>query len=327
MFRIKNGLRLAAALMGLVVLSGCAETQFLIHTAKRTGVVKPQATVGGGHYKVGNPYQIKGVWYYPSVNYAYDKTGIASWYGPQFHNKKTANGEVFDMNTVSAAHKTLPLPTFVQVTNMENGRSMKIRINDRGPYAHGRIIDLSRRAAQLLGFEKQGTARVRVAVLAEESQAAATRLQGKAMLASTGSPITVEKAPKPSVTTESLAAPRDIAAPPQETNKTVLPKIPDAKPPQKQALQETATEQVRQDAPADKTILFVQAGAFSHFDNANRVKAMLHGIGPVKVSTILINGKDLFRVRVGPVAGVAEADRILEGVIAAGYPDARIIVD
>ncbi len=115
-----------------------------------------------GAVKVGKPYQIGGVWYHPAEDPAYDKTGHASWYGPNFHGKKTANGEIFDMNKLSAAHTTLPMPSYVRVTNLENGRSLKLRINDRGPFAKNRILDVSRRAAQLLGFEKKGVTRVRV---------------------------------------------------------------------------------------------------------------------------------------------------------------------
>ena len=331
MFRLHNvfqgsghrKLRLMAGALVLTILGGCAETQFLIHTAKRAGVGKGIQTEGGGVYKVGNPYQIKGVWYYPKIDYDYDESGVASWYGPQFDGKPTANGEVFDMNAVSAAHKTLPIPTWVQVTNLENGRSMNIRINDRGPYAHGRIIDLSRRAAQLMGFENQGTAKVRVRVLADESRALAARLQGQALLASNGSPITMDKAPKSAVTTESLAPPGDIAAPVQSTQLRKSPPIP--RPPQ--VAEAKPGESFTQEKITNKDTLFIQAGAFSHYDNANRVKAMLHGIGPVKISTILVNGIDLFRVRIGPVADVAEADRLLEEAIVAGFPDARIIVD
>src|SRR5580698_1169108 len=117
---------------------------------------------GQGIYKVGNPYQIDGTWYYPSEDWNYNETGIASWYGEQFHGKYTANGEIFDLNQLTAAHRTLPMPTVVRVTNLDNGRSIEVRVNDRGPYARGRIIDMSRRAAQLLGFEGQGTAKVRV---------------------------------------------------------------------------------------------------------------------------------------------------------------------
>ncbi len=121
------------------------------------------------NYKVGTPYEVAGQWYYPAEDYGYREEGIASWYGPGFHGKRTANGEVYDMNALTAAHKTLPMPSVVQVTNLENGRSMKVRINDRGPFVEGRIIDLSRRSAQLLGMELQGTARVLVELVPDES--------------------------------------------------------------------------------------------------------------------------------------------------------------
>ena len=92
-------------------------------------------------YKVGAPYQINGVWYYPAADYSYDETGVASWYGEQFDRKYTANGEIFDLNELTAAHRTLPMPSIVQVTNLTNGRSLQLRVNDRGPFARGRIIE------------------------------------------------------------------------------------------------------------------------------------------------------------------------------------------
>jgi rare lipoprotein A len=128
-------------------------------------------------YKIGGPYTVKGITYYPHVDYAYDQSGIASWYGEQFQGQYTANGEVFDLNELSAAHTTLPLPSIVEVVNLQNNRVLRIRVNDRGPFANGRIIDLSRRAAQLLGFERQGTAMVRVRVLKEPSMLAAAAAQ------------------------------------------------------------------------------------------------------------------------------------------------------
>ncbi len=120
----------------------------------------------GGHVKTGKPYKVAGQWYYPlaSAN-GYDKTGVASWYGKKFHGKKTANGERYDMHAMSAAHKTLPLPTMVRVTNLDNGRSVVVRVNDRGPFVKSRIIDLSYAAAHALGYDKKGTAHVRVQTL------------------------------------------------------------------------------------------------------------------------------------------------------------------
>ena len=117
---------------------------------------------GGGVYKVGNPYKIDGAVFTPAEDPSYDRTGIASFYSEDFHGRKTANGEIFDMWALTAAHPTLPLPSFAYVTNVANGRTLLVRINDRGPYARGRVIDLSRASARLLGFEMQGTSHVRV---------------------------------------------------------------------------------------------------------------------------------------------------------------------
>ena len=117
---------------------------------------------GGGAYKMGAPYQIKGLWFTPKEETGYDRQGIASWYGADFHGRKTANGEVYDMNALTAAHPTLPIPSYAYVTNLNNGNRLLVRINDRGPYAHDRIIDMSRQSAKLLGFQNQGTTQVRV---------------------------------------------------------------------------------------------------------------------------------------------------------------------
>ena len=188
------------------VLGGCAETQLIAHTAKR--VVKAhEAPKAAPTYKIGSPYQIEATWYYPAVDYRYDETGIASWYGRKFDGGRTANGEIFDMNGLSAAHRTLPLPSVVRVTNLENGRSMVLRVNDRGPFSRGRIIDVSRRAAQLLGFHRNGTARVRVGIMANESRVLAARLKGEATLAKIGTPIIVARLPSPIVSSAALPPP------------------------------------------------------------------------------------------------------------------------
>ena len=125
----------------------------------------------GGIYKVGNPYQIAGRWYYPKEDYNYSETGMASWYGEDFNGKRTANGERYNMNTLTAAHRTLPLPCIVKVTNLQNGRSIIVRVNDRGPFVKDRILDLSKHGAQLLGYMGQGTTKVKVEILAKESKA------------------------------------------------------------------------------------------------------------------------------------------------------------
>ncbi|MEZ5840525.1 MAG: septal ring lytic transglycosylase RlpA family protein [Hyphomicrobiales bacterium] len=117
---------------------------------------------GGGRYQVGKPYKIAGKWYKPKEDPNYEATGVASWYGSAFHGRQTANGEIYDMHSLTAAHPTLPLPSYVRVTNLANKRSVVVRVNDRGPYAHGRVIDLSQRAAEMLDYKRVGTAKVKV---------------------------------------------------------------------------------------------------------------------------------------------------------------------
>lgn len=120
---------------------------------------------GGGRYKLGRPYEIGGKTYVPRHQPNYSRTGIASWYGKDFHGRQTANGEVYDMHAMTAAHPTLPLPSMVEVTNTRTGRRVIVRVNDRGPFARGRIIDLSHRAAQELGLVRSGVGEVHVRYL------------------------------------------------------------------------------------------------------------------------------------------------------------------
>lgn len=123
-----------------------------------------------GCYKVGKPYTVLGQTYYPKEDHNYKEIGMASWYGSDFHNKKTANGETYNMNDYTAAHRTLPLPCIVKVTNLENGKSVKVRVNDRGPFAKNRIIDVSKKVAKHLDFHGQGTTKVKVEYLKSDSE-------------------------------------------------------------------------------------------------------------------------------------------------------------
>lgn len=147
-------------LLAMLVFPGCTTLELFKTAALH--FTSPLEEEGNGHYKVGEPYQIAGRWYHPREDHAYQETGMASWYGQDFHRKKTANGEIFDKNALTAAHKTLPLPSMVRVENLENGRAVLVRVNDRGPFAKNRIIDVSEKAARLLGFHGDGTAQVRV---------------------------------------------------------------------------------------------------------------------------------------------------------------------
>lgn len=308
------------SLMVVFGVAGCAETQLAIHGAKRL-IGKPDNDTNT-QYKVGKPYQIKGVWYYPEEDYQYDESGIASWYGTKFHGRKTANGEIYDMNALTAAHRTLPMPSYVRVTNLENGRSLILLVNDRGPFARGRIIDISRRGSQLLNFQKQGTARVRVQVLADQSRVLKSRIGNQHELAKKGSPITVGRLPKAKVQVQSLEPAGSVNTTPQPLN--LQASVGAAPPPITE--DSVITEKVKQ-VPIIKTDIFVQVGAYSRFDNANKVRAKLSPLGRIELSQVLVNGRDLYRVRVGPMRSVRLADLMLESLSQAGHPESRIIVE
>lgn len=135
-----------------------AETEYGVKASPRVQYMRR----GGGRDQLGKPYQVRGKWYYPKEDKRYAKVGLASWYGDAFHGRLTANGEVYDMTHLTAAHPTMPLPSYARVTNLETGSSVIVRVNDRGPYHEGRIIDVSERAAQMLDYAKVGTAKVKV---------------------------------------------------------------------------------------------------------------------------------------------------------------------
>lgn len=144
------------------VISGCALIGMGPNRGSAVPVVRDPAPIVSGTMR---PYQIRGRWYHPQEDRNYEEVGMASWYGDRFHGRPTATGETFDMNALTAAHKTLPLPGLVEVTNFENGRTAVLRVNDRGPFVDGRIIDLSRGAARELGLLERGVGRVRVRYL------------------------------------------------------------------------------------------------------------------------------------------------------------------
>ncbi len=376
----RGALLLTTALAG-AALAGCAETTFAVNAAKEATASSNRQQ---GIYKVGEPYQINGVWYHPAEDYNYDETGIASYYGGEqtgvnFHGRLTANGEVYDMNSLTAAHRTLPMPCLVRVTNLENGRAIVVRVNDRGPYARGRIIDMSRRAAQLLGYEGVGTARVRVQILAQES-----RQLKEAMLRGAAPPGTeyVAAVPVGAVQSNELAPPPgarnaglvtgDALPPPSATlgpatnapppssksakrGKAAVPETTLGRPAAPVTAQgadapslpaslqaagpvplpsEVAALPVPEQAKARATVtqtqvrptaMFVQAGAFSSFDNATRLSARLSRYGHTQITPVNANGQRLYRVRIGPVASVREADDILDS-LATEAPQARIVV-
>jgi rare lipoprotein A len=302
--------RTTAAVTVLAALTaGCATGP-----EDNTVTVPPNA----GVYKVGAPYQIGDTWYYPSEQPDYDETGIASWYGPTFYGRSTANGEHFDAGALTAAHRTLPMPVNVRVTNLDNGKSLIVRVNDRGPFAKGRIIDLSERAATLLGYKQQGTARVRVTFVSRAdlkggfpSSEAAPEMASAVQAAPTGKIVANDLEPIPGATTLPPTEPAQLPSPPVRMADTAV------------ATQPTGIV-TTVPVPAE-THLYVQAGAFSSCPNALRLQARL-GSG-IQISTIMQNGQKLYRLRLGPFDEVGEADRALARLSSLGSNDARIVVD
>ena len=290
---MRGGTRLLFPMGVALVLAACGTTH--------EEASLPSATVTG-QYKVGKPYTVNGVTYRPRVQPGYDETGVASWYGPNFHGKYTANGERYDMNKLTAAHRTLPMPSYVRVTNLENGRALVLRVNDRGPFTKSRIIDVSRRAAQLLGFERSGTARVRVQAVEEKADAP-----------------NALPTPQPDnrVLADKLAATEPAAGPPSgaaiaSSSIDVSPLAPlSATPPSSDAV----------------SGVFVQVGAFSSEAKAKTVLDRARSLGPATVEPIRINGQTLYRVRLGPYGSDQEAEGARAQVSAQGFPNARVVND
>ncbi len=326
-FRPNWSLSIVCIGLGLV-LAGCAQKQLAERSVAAVGgPAQPTPAPTPDAYKVGNPYQIDGRWYYPRVDYAYRETGIASWYGPGFHGKPTANGEIFDQNALTGAHRTLPLPSMVRVTNLDNGRSLKVRINDRGPFKNGRIIDLSRRAADLLGYRNRGTAKVRVELMEKESRTLATLALTEeaaefAPDAAPTVPVTISKLRASPGGAIAATAPATPAAS-QTASAAARPVAASSRP----ALLEPEPDGIVTTMPTRQARIFVQAGSFTRMVNANKLRARLAKVGKARIAQAVVDHRRFFRVRFGPMGSVEEADRLLAVLIDGGHTDARVVVD
>ena len=301
------------------MLQGCSSVELAIDLYKKQKrETTEDAVVAAPRYKVGNPYKVAGVWYYPERDLTYDDTGIGSWYGNEFAGKLTANGEIFDPELVTAAHKTLPMPSVVRVTNLDNGKSLVVRINDRGPFVAGRIIDLSREAARRIGYKDNGLARVRVQLLAEQS----LRLE---KLAKNGEFPSVDGAPSiamPEV--EAVVKPKVNITAKSNTGRSAYSSTNG-----QSALDLLSQSRVGEviTMPPVITQIWVQVGAFHSESSASAVLAQLETMGNGEISSLLKAGQTLHRVRLGPVQTVSEADKLLNGVMNIGFSGARIVVD
>ena len=239
------------------------------------------------HQKVGNPYVVAGARYVPRRDDDYDETGIGSWYGPTFHGRPTANGEVFDQHLMTAAHTTLPIPSIAEVTNLENGRSVIVRINDRGPFVDDRIIDLSRAAAEELDYRSRGLARVRVRYLGPAHARA-----------------------EPPTRTHS-------------TNPQPTPSGPTSAPSPAPVPVAAAAPQQRQFAGEGR--FTVQLGAFGMRANAENLQRRIADLGEIWIDETHTNGRTLYRVYLGRWASEQAAADAAHRLTSYGIYDSRIV--
>lgn len=362
-----------------LALTGCSDgSQVFSSTA--SGSAK-QSQSGAGYYKVGNPYQVSGVWYYPKEDYNYKEIGVSSWYGPDFHNGITANGELYDMHGLTAAHRTLPLPSVVRVTNLQNGRSLVLRVNDRGPFVNDRIIDVSMRAAQLLGFKDQGTTQVQVEILPEESKTLRDELLagGTGTSSDAAAAASAAALESPEYAAEPVARPKQLggnyspnyprlANPPPALAATDAPlisapsevKVTEYNDWDNDLSKNQAQKAYNEPAPAAKKAApapakkaatpkkaaaagagtatsaavvssgpiapgyYVQVGAFGNLENAEKMRSRVSGYGSTVVLPVSVNGKTLYRVRLGP-DNAKKALEIMDRVTSAGISDARLV--
>jgi rare lipoprotein A len=334
----------SCALIAIAAVAGCGSHRGGSSVASR------------GMYKVGSPYTIDGVTYVPREEFDHVETGMASWYGPGFHGRHTANGEVYNQSERTAAHRTLQMPSVVRVTNLDNGRSTTVRINDRGPYARNRILDVSRATAEELGMIRAGTAHIRIDQLPAESmavkevalagggpteqEAAIARVEsgGGARVPATA----VAQAPPPA---PPRAAPPAPPPAPQVQPQPPQPVLQQAPPPRPAEQVVWATppaapapvEPVRATVAAAPTIAalaahppggyYVQAGAFSTMTNAERQRGRIASYGTTEISQAVSGGREVFRVRLGPYTTSDAAGIVADRLKRSGYGDARVVAD
>jgi len=290
---------------------------------------------GGGYYKVGTPYTVNGQRFIPREDPSYDRTGYASWYGDKFNGRQTANGEIFNMNALSAAHTTLPMPIHVRVTNLENNRSLILRVNDRGPFVKNRIIDVSKQAAKELGFYNQGTAKVRVQYIGraplESYYAAKPKTTRKERTATAAAPV-IE------VSRGSALPPPDgtTAAPQVATGSTpkatvVARATPSAVLPQKKPGMMPLHQKASLPTSSEPTSVsvgqrYIRVGAFLDAVSAGQTSSKLQSLGASEVRPETVDGKTYYLVLLGPLASDTEADAQLGRLLKMGHSDARMII-
>lgn len=310
-------------------------------------------------YKIGEAYQIKDVWYTPKEDYAYAESGIAGWYQEE-NGSLTSNGEKYDDDVMSAMHKTLPLPSIVRITNLENGNVAIVRVNERGPYVNNRLIDVSQKAAEALEFNMVGTTMVKVEVLPDESRRLKqeifkangmsmedTLLHEDSVISADVQINPLNEAPKPLyqpgeentiLYAEEGVQPLNneqnnssgivsITKPIADTvvNSVSISTVSAVQPVQISGKSVNTSEEPKLIAPISGH--YIQAGAFSNIQNAENLKKSLEEFGPVQLYETTVNDKTLMRVRMGPFETEKNAQELLEKLKTAGYNQAKIIYE
>ena len=289
----------------LVLIQGCTSSieiaanlgkKYLIPKEEQKRIQKPI-------YKIGKKYNVDGKYYYPKKDLYYNKTGIASWYGPKFHGKLTANGEIYNQYALTAAHKTLPLPSAVKVTNLKNNKSIVLRINDRGPFVNDRIIDLSSKAADILDLKRAGTGLVRVKILREKS----LYLEKLAKQGSFPEIADLKQVEFPNVT-----IPNKVAVKIKNTNNNKI-----------------ITKKINYNFKNlnKEYKIYIKLASFNSNKNAKLMKKKISYIDKVKVYKIFKMNKTLYEVKAGPFSSVEKVDKLHSLLLKKGMQGAKIIIE
>ena len=284
-------------ILSTILLAGCSSNGPVFHSWGDYGDQRTENAV----YRVEEPYEVKGVWYVPAEQAEYSEKGLASWYMPSGDLALTANGEVYDVNIPSARHKTLPLPSIVKITNLENNKSVIARVNDRGPMVNNRLIDVSQSAAKELEMPVSGTVLVQVDLLAEESAALKQQLVEAGRVYQQAMPVEPKSVDDKLFT---ITTPDGVIYDGKATKTTPAPK--------------TVKVATTSTGPS------VQLGSFADARNAQKLQTKLSSEYPVRVETVQKNGRTLSVVKAGPFANKQQANEALQQLKQMGYKDAYV---
>ncbi|MCW5719456.1 MAG: septal ring lytic transglycosylase RlpA family protein [Bauldia sp.] len=345
---LPKAFRIATLVGATAILGACNSQSGGTFSATGTGITAAGPVPHGGGYELANqrPYTIRGVTYVPTEDPNYSRTGLASWYGSDFHNQLTANGERYDMTALTAAHKTLPLPSYVRVTNLDNGSSIVVRVNDRGPFVDDRIIDMSAQAANLLGFYDRGVANVRVDYVGRAplqgddtqmlmatysppggaSNTAIAYNEQTRTVSTTAATGPLRRAFNPFQNGAAAAVFEPTAVPAGQDPLAALTTVPTAQgyaeaprlSPAQQALRDIANA-----APATTGNVMIQVGVFGDRTNVDRIAAALERHGTVSITSLPGVERTLWSVRLSVPSGGAQA--AVAAAVQAGASGAHVL--